>query len=89
MTLDNLLRLLQTDFHFLRPEWFWALLPAVLLFMLARRRQSRGSSWEQSIDASLLPFLLALPARTASRRLLNLLLVGWVLAIVALAGPVW
>lgn len=89
MTLDNLLRLLQTDFHFLRPEWFWALLPAVLLFMLARRRQSRGSSWEQSIDASLLPFLLALPTRTASRRLLNLLLVGWVLAIVALAGPVW
>jgi Ca-activated chloride channel family protein len=76
-------------FHFLRPEWFYALIAALLLFLLVKRRQQQGSSWEQSIDASLLPYLLALPQVTSSRRLLNLLLVGWILAIVAMAGPVW
>ena len=87
--IDTLMLNLATDFHFLRPNWFYALIPAVLLFILVKRRQQQGSSWEQSIDASLLPYLLALPTQTGSRRLLNLLLVGWLLAIIALAGPVW
>ena len=87
--IDTLMLNLATDFHFLRPDWFYALIPAVLLFILVKRRQQQGSSWEQSIDASLLPYLLALPTQTGSRRLLNLLLVGWLLAIIALAGPVW
>ncbi|MFT7132584.1 MAG: Ca-activated chloride channel family protein [Cyclobacteriaceae bacterium] len=87
--LNDLLEPLDTAFHFLRPEWFYALIPLVLLFVLVKRRQQQGSAWESSIDASLLPYLLALPKVTGSRRLLNLLLVGWILAIVAIAGPVW
>ncbi|MDB9916193.1 VWA domain-containing protein [Pseudomonadales bacterium] len=87
--IDTLMLNLVADFHFLRPNWFYALIPAVLLFVLVKRRQQQGSSWERAIDASLLPYLLALPTQTGSRRLLNLLLVGWLLAIIALAGPVW
>ena len=87
--IDTLMLNLAADFHFLRPNWFYALIPALLLFVLVKRRQQQGSSWEQAIDASLLPYLLALPTQTGSRRLLNLLLVGWLLAIIALAGPVW
>ena len=87
--IDTLVLNLAADFHFLRPNWFYALIPALLLFVLVKRRQHQGSSWEQAIDASLLPYLLALPTQTGSRRLLNLLLVGWLLAIIALAGPVW
>ncbi len=87
--IDTLMLNLAADFHFLRPNWFYALIPALLLFVLVKRRQHQGSSWEQAIDASLLPYLLALPTQTGSRRLLNLLLVGWLLAIIALAGPVW
>ena len=87
--IDTLMLNLAADFHFLRPNWFYALIPALLLFVLVKRRQHQGSSWEQAIDASLLPYLLALPTQTGSRRLLNPLLVGWLLAIIALAGPVW
>ena len=87
--IDTLMLNLAADFHFLRPNWFYALIPALLLFVLVKRRQHQGSSWEQAIDASLLAYLLALPTQTGSRRLLNLLLVGWLLAIIALAGPVW
>ena len=87
--IDSQLLRFMDDFHFLRPDWFYALIPAVLLFILVKRREQQGSSWAQTIDAGLLPYLLALPGKTGSRRLLNLLLVGWLLAIVALAGPVW
>ena len=86
---QDLLASMDATFHFLRPEWFYGLIPAVLLFMFVKRRQQQGSSWERSIDASLLPYLLALPQVASSRHLLNLLLVGWILAIVAMAGPVW
>ena len=87
--IDSQLLRFMDDFHFLRTDWFYALIPAVLLFILVKRREQQGSSWAQTIDAGLLPYLLALPGKTGSRRLLNLLLVGCLLANVALAGPVW
>ena len=77
------------QFHFLRPEWFWALLPAIALYLLLRARQARSSNWESAIDAQLLPFLLSTPETARSRSPLFLLLLAWVLATVALAGPVW
>lgn len=77
------------QFHFLRPEWFWALLPAIGLYLLLRARQARTSNWESTIDPQLLPHLLAAPEGRASRSPLFLILLCWLLATVALAGPVW
>ena len=78
-----------TDFHFLRPEWFYAVIPALILYLLLKYRQSTSSNWEKAIDASLLPHLLDNPYGEISKSPLNLVFVAWLLAIVALAGPVW
>ena len=77
------------NFHFLRPEWFYALIPAVLLFALLRYRQSHHSNWEKAIDPHLLPHILDNPDKMVSKSPLSLLLVAWLLATVAVAGPVW
>ena len=76
-------------FHFLRPEWFHALIPAALIFALLRWRQSHHSNWEKVIDPQLLPHILDNPDEKASRSPLTLLLVAWLLGVLALAGPVW
>ncbi len=78
-----------SEFHFLRPEWFWALIPAAILYVLARVRQRTESNWTGSIDNNLLPYLLSGSQTVASRAPLLLVLVAWIFAIAALAGPVW
>lgn len=77
------------DFHFIRPYWLLALLPAAaLLVMLLRNKLSRGN-WSAVCDAALLPYLLQ--EKAVGTRRMPLLLGGImaVLAIVALAGPTW
>jgi Ca-activated chloride channel homolog len=86
---DALLTEMMANFHFLRPEWFYALIPAVLLFAMLRYRQSHHSNWEKAIDPHLLPHILDNPDKVVSKSPLTLLLVAWILATVAIAGPVW
>ncbi|MBI2993265.1 MAG: VWA domain-containing protein [Gammaproteobacteria bacterium] len=77
-----------SQFHFLRPAWFLALVPlAALLWLLFRRRS--GSRWEAVCDPVLLPFIL-LGSEARPRRFAWLgLVAGGLLAIAALAGPTW
>jgi Ca-activated chloride channel family protein len=77
------------DFHFLRPQWFYAILPAVCMFLLLRYRQSNVSNWDKAIAPELLTHLLETPSGTVSKNPFSLILVAWILAIFALAGPVW
>jgi Ca-activated chloride channel family protein len=76
------------DLHLLRPAWLLALVPlGLLLWRLAR--DSRGAeAWRGHVDPHLLPHLLTGGARQR-RWPLALLGLGWLLAVVALAGPVW
>src|SRR5690606_24897178 len=77
------------NFHFLRPLLLLALVPAVLLFVLLKYVQSRQSAWNQAIEPALLPYLLdRAGARRHGGHLYGLLAL-WVIAVVALAGPVW
>jgi Ca-activated chloride channel family protein len=78
-----------SQLHFLRPEWFYALVPAVLLYLMLKYRQSTASNWEKAVDSNLLPYLLDNPDGAVSRSPMTLLLVAWLLAVLALAGPVW
>ena len=80
---------LLSNFHFLRPDWFYALIPALLLYLLLKFRQSTSSNWESAIDASLLPHLLDNPDGKVSKSPLTLVFIAWLLAIIALSGPVW
>ncbi|WP_434213035.1 tetratricopeptide repeat protein [[Pseudomonas] boreopolis] len=74
--------------HFLRPGWLWALLAVPLAVALWVLRRRRGEVWKYNVDAHLLPHLLVPGTRRAWGGLVALVL-GTVLAILALAGPSW
>ncbi len=78
-----------SEFHFLRPEWWLALIPlAILLFKLAKHRYGQGQ-WSEICDAELLPYLL--DHKPTAPKHGNLIAAGLaaLLAITALAGPTW
>ncbi len=77
------------EFHFLRPLWLLALIPALLFFSAMWRVNSVVTAWDKAIDKDLLPYLLDRSKNAAQRTPLLLLFVAWLLSVVALAGPVW
>jgi Ca-activated chloride channel family protein len=77
------------DFHFLRPLWLLALIPAAFLVWRAVRPGLRSSAWRNAVDAHLLKHLL-LSDESGARRWPGWLLgLGWALATFAMAGPSW
>jgi Ca-activated chloride channel family protein len=77
------------DFHWLRPEWLYALpLLLVLAIILARGKLGSGN-WQSVIDRELMPYVLSVEPGRGSDYRWWLLGLGGVLAIVALAGPAW
>ncbi|MEP9375718.1 VWA domain-containing protein [Aquabacter sp. CN5-332] len=82
--------MIPAGFHFLRPDWLFAILPALLLAGLAWRGMGTGrSDWRHVVDAHLLKHL-ALRDETGRRKWpVVALFAGWVLAAIAMAGPAW
>ena len=78
-----------SDFHFLRPAWLLALIPLALLLWRLLRADSEGSAWRGVVDAHLLPALLSFDEGVVRPRPLVLLGLGWLLMVLALAGPTW
>ena len=76
-------------FHFLRPAWFLALIPVASLVFFLLRRHSAGSVWEGMVDANLLKHLWLQEPGKLRRLPIILLSLGWLLAVIALTGPVW
>ncbi len=77
-----------TEWQFLRPWWFLALLPLAALLAALWRAGRRGDAWRGLVDAHLLPHLLVGAAGQPRRLPLALLALGWLMAVTALAGPV-
>ena len=77
------------EFHWLRPEWLWALpFIAALTYVLARRRLAPGS-WQSVVDPALVPYVLS---RSQVKKLGYrwwLILFGGIIAVFSLAGPSW
>ena len=67
------------EFHFLRPLWLLALVPALLFFVAMWRINSVVTAWDKAIDKSLLPYLLDRSKNAAQRTPLLLLFGTWVL----------
>lgn len=78
-----------SQFHFLRPYWFFALLPVLILLWYLVKKRSAGASWQKLIHPDLLPLLLLEENKTAHRLPLVLLTLAWLITVIALAGPVW
>ncbi|MDH3994950.1 MAG: VWA domain-containing protein, partial [Gammaproteobacteria bacterium] len=76
-------------FHLMRPEWLWAIVPALLLTLLLWRCRGRNGSWSTVIAPELLPFLVGKQAGSQGPNLLPLVLLGWMLAALAASGPSW
>ncbi|BCP52667.1 transporter [Kaistia sp. 32K] len=76
-------------FHFIRPWWLLLLLPAFLLWWAERRSADSTNRWQKVIDPELLKHLVT--GGEARRRIRpgDVALLGWILGIVALAGPTW
>ena len=77
------------DFHFLRPVWLLAAIPAILLVGVMWRVNSNVTAWDKAIDKNLLPFLLDRSKNAAQRTPLLILLFAWILSALSMAGPVW
>jgi len=77
-----------SSFHFLRPEWLWALPVAGLVWWHWRRSSDPMRAWRQHLSAELLAALTMHPGAHPRWRGLALL-IAWLLVIIALAGPAW
>jgi Ca-activated chloride channel family protein len=78
-----------TEFHWIRPEWLLAL-PLVGLFaLIMARRQLAPGSWQRVVDPALAPYVLSRSPRDTADARWWLVLLGGILAALALAGPSW
>ncbi|MGZ8227822.1 MAG: VWA domain-containing protein [Methylococcaceae bacterium] len=80
------------DFHFIRPYWLLAIIPAIaVLALMLRNRRSHGN-WSAVCDSALLPYLLQEQSRAVKKSFFTPLTAGLMaalLVIIALAGPTW
>ena len=77
------------EFHFIRPLWLGALLPAIFFLWRFYQIKQRRHFWANKVDAHLLKHLLFAESEKQSHFFVVLLGFAWLTAIVALAGPTW
>ena len=78
------------QFHFLRPAWLLLLIPAGFLVWLVYQRSDSLRAWRKVISPHLLEHLLMRESDESGRwRPVYILGLGWLVGILALAGPSW
>jgi Ca-activated chloride channel family protein len=80
---------MMSELHFIRPLWFWTLLPYAALLVWFYYRKQRAGLWTRYIEPQLQPYVLSGSERAGRWRPLALLTAAGILAITALAGPAW
>lgn len=75
--------------HFLRPAWFLALIPLLILFVGLVRGHRGMTRWSAVCDPHLLPYLMVKMNQRRSALWWTLLGMLWGLCVLALAGPSW
>jgi Ca-activated chloride channel family protein len=76
------------QFHFLQPVWLFGLLALPLCLWLGLRRDASQRELSKLVDEELLPYLVTRREQRA-RTPVWLFSLGWLLCILALAGPTW
>ncbi len=78
-----------TEFHFIRPYWFIAILPVAFILWKLAKRHLINKHWESVCDVELLPYILV--GKSGSKNKINIILTSIVslLIIIAIAGPSW
>ncbi len=80
---------LLTNFHFLRPWWLAAAIPAGWLFWQIANQSDSRRVWKNIISDHLLKHLLIGESAQSRLRPWHLLGGAWLIVIIALAGPAW
>lgn len=81
--------LLPADFHFLRPDWFYALIPLLLAIWFVKRWRAKATGWQGVIASHLYQHLITGKQQTVRSLFVPLLAFTWLLGVIALAGPTW
>ena len=78
-----------TQFQFLSPYWLLLILPVLILLVWFYHRSKNDSNWQQVIEPELLSHLLQEQPQQQRRWPFGLSLTAALIAIIALANPVW
>lgn len=73
--------------HLIRPLWLLALLPIPALMLMLKNRYQQPMEWRGVLNADLQTHLLE--PRGSIRLPLSLLIIAWIIAAIAAAGPAW
>lgn len=76
------------DFHFLRPYWFIAILPALISLWALRHYKVKQSGWQKLIPSHLAKHVLVGEDKAGALPIWLIASV-WLVIITALAGPTW
>ncbi|MBT3136115.1 VWA domain-containing protein [Alteromonas sp. ALT199] len=77
------------QFHFLRPEWFIALIPLMLLVVLIRKTTAKQSGWQSVIPSHLYQYMVIGKTEMGAKPPIWMLAFVWIVSVIALAGPTW
>ena len=77
------------QFHFLRPEWFIALIPLMLLVILIRKTTAKQSGWQSVIPSHLYQHMVIGKNELGAKPPMWMLAFVWLMSVTALAGPTW
>jgi Ca-activated chloride channel family protein len=77
------------EFHFIRSQWLWAIIPLLIIVALIRYVHKQQSGWQSVLASHLYQHLITTAGIKKVRPPLFLLGFCWILATIALAGPTW
>lgn len=78
-----------SEFHFLRPYWLLSLVAALFIWFGLWKQQDRIAALKRIIEPHLLEHLLVNQQERSYLKPINVLLIGWMFAGLALSGPAW
>lgn len=78
-----------SEFHFLRPEWLWLLVPWLIALPWLRSHMHKRNNWQQLIAPHLSQRLLQGKVTQTSNLPFYAVVVGVLITIISLAGPSW
>lgn len=77
------------EFHFLRPYWFFAMLPILIVIAYLLKQRFLSRQWEAVCDRELLPYILIGHSGARQNRTAIIMGLTSLLTVTALAGPAW
>ena len=77
------------DFHFLRPEWLWALIPLIGIAIALIVMQKQQTGWQSVLAGHLYKHIISHSHAKPLKHPFGLLALAWLITTLSLAGPTW